>query len=41
MLDRLWNLPVPTGEDRYYAGTMYAFAMLHLAGLRFLTENWD
>ena len=28
----LWNLPIPTGEFRYYDGMLYLLALLHVSG---------
>jgi oligosaccharide reducing-end xylanase len=31
-VDALWNLPVPSGEQRYYDGMLYLMSMLHASG---------
>lgn len=31
-VDALWNMPVPSGEQRYYDGMLYLMSMLHASG---------
>jgi len=31
-VERLWNTPVPSGEQRYYDGMLYLMSMMHLSG---------
>ncbi|HTW82086.1 MAG TPA: glycosyl hydrolase family 8 [Terracidiphilus sp.] len=31
-VDALWNVPVPSGERRYYDGMLYLMSMLHASG---------
>jgi oligosaccharide reducing-end xylanase len=31
-VEALWNIPVPTGEWRYYDGLLYLFGLLHCSG---------
>jgi oligosaccharide reducing-end xylanase len=31
-VDALWNMPVPTGEARYYDGLLYLMSMMHCSG---------
>jgi oligosaccharide reducing-end xylanase len=31
-VDALWNMPVPSGESRYYDGMLYLFSMMHVSG---------
>jgi oligosaccharide reducing-end xylanase len=31
-VEALWNMPVPTGQYRYYDGLLYMLAMLHCSG---------
>jgi oligosaccharide reducing-end xylanase len=31
-VDALWNLPVPSGEQRYYDGLLYLMSMMHASG---------
>jgi oligosaccharide reducing-end xylanase len=31
-VDALWNMPVPSGEQRYYDGMLYLMSMLHCSG---------
>ena len=35
-IDEFWSLPIPTGDavccDRYYSGSLYIEALLHLSG---------
>jgi oligosaccharide reducing-end xylanase len=31
-LEELWNMPVPSGEQRYYDGMLYLMSMLHCSG---------
>jgi oligosaccharide reducing-end xylanase len=31
-VDALWNVPVPSGEERYYDGMLYLMSMLHASG---------
>lgn len=31
-LEELWNMPVPSGEQRYYDGMLYLMSMMHCAG---------
>ena len=31
-VDALWNMPVPSGEQRYYSGMLYLMSMLHCSG---------
>lgn len=31
-LQRLWNMPLPTGKFRYYSGMVYMLSMLHVSG---------
>jgi oligosaccharide reducing-end xylanase len=31
-LRELWNMPVPSGEQRYYDGMLYLMSMMHCAG---------
>jgi oligosaccharide reducing-end xylanase len=31
-VDALWNLPVPSGEQRYYDGMLYLMSLLHASG---------
>ncbi len=31
-VDALWNMPVPSGEQRYYDGTLYLMSLLHCSG---------
>jgi oligosaccharide reducing-end xylanase len=32
LVQELWNLPVPTGQARYYNGMLYMLALLHASG---------
>lgn len=31
-LEELWNTPVPSGEQRYYDGTLYLMSLMHCSG---------
>jgi oligosaccharide reducing-end xylanase len=31
-VDALWNMPVPSGESRYYDGMLYLMSMMHASG---------
>jgi oligosaccharide reducing-end xylanase len=31
-VDALWNMPVPSGESRYYDGMLYLMSMMHCSG---------
>jgi len=31
-VEELWNIPVPSGEQRYYDGLLYLMSMLHCSG---------
>jgi oligosaccharide reducing-end xylanase len=31
-LDALWNMPVPSGEQRYYDGLLYLMSLMHVSG---------
>ena len=31
-VEELWNLPIPSGEQRYYDGMLYLMSMLHCSG---------
>jgi oligosaccharide reducing-end xylanase len=31
-VDALWNMPVPSGEQRYYDGMLYLMSMMHASG---------
>jgi oligosaccharide reducing-end xylanase len=31
-VDALWNLPVPSGEQRYYDGMLYLMSLMHCSG---------
>jgi oligosaccharide reducing-end xylanase len=31
-LQELWNMPVPSGEQRYFDGMLYLMNMMHCAG---------
>jgi oligosaccharide reducing-end xylanase len=31
-VEELWNMPVPSGEQRYYDGMLYLMSMLHCSG---------
>lgn len=35
-IDALWSMPIPSGDerdtDRYYSGSLYLEALLHLSG---------
>jgi len=31
-LDELWNMPIPSGEQRYFDGMLYLMSMLHCSG---------
>jgi len=31
-LEELWNMPVPSGEQRYFDGMLYLMSMMHCAG---------
>ena len=31
-VDALWNMPVPSGELRYYDGMLYLMSMMHCSG---------
>ncbi|HEY4010249.1 MAG TPA: glycosyl hydrolase family 8 [Acidobacteriaceae bacterium] len=31
-VDALWNMPMPSGEQRYYDGMLYLMSMMHCAG---------
>ncbi len=31
-VDALWNMPVPSGEQRYYDGLLYLMSMMHCSG---------
>ena len=28
----LWDLPIPSGKERYFDGTLYLLSMLHVSG---------
>jgi len=30
--DALWNIPIPTGEGRYYDGMLYLMSLMHVSG---------
>jgi oligosaccharide reducing-end xylanase len=32
-VDELWKTPVPSGEQRYYDGTLYLMSMMHCSGI--------
>jgi oligosaccharide reducing-end xylanase len=32
LLEELWNMPVPAGEQRYFDGMLYLMSMMHLSG---------
>ena len=32
LVDALWNLPVPSGEQRYYDGLLYLMSLMHCSG---------
>jgi endo-1,4-beta-D-glucanase Y len=39
-VDDAWNLPIPTGQYRYYDGMLYLMSLLHLSGnFRIYSEN--
>jgi oligosaccharide reducing-end xylanase len=31
-VDQLWNMPIPSGEQRYYDGMLYLLSILHCSG---------
>jgi len=31
-VDKLWQAPIPSGQYRYYDGTLYMLALLHVSG---------
>jgi oligosaccharide reducing-end xylanase len=31
-LQELWNMPVPSGEQRYFDGMLYLMSMMHVSG---------
>jgi oligosaccharide reducing-end xylanase len=31
-VDALWNMPVPSGEQRYYDGMLYLMSLMHASG---------
>ena len=31
-VEKLWNMPVPSGEQRYYDGLLYLMSMMHCSG---------
>ena len=31
-VDQLWNMPIPSGEQRYYDGMLYLMSMMHCSG---------
>jgi oligosaccharide reducing-end xylanase len=31
-VDALWNMPIPSGEQRYYDGMLYLMSMMHASG---------
>jgi oligosaccharide reducing-end xylanase len=31
-VDALWNMPVPSGEQRYYDGMLYLMGLMHASG---------
>jgi oligosaccharide reducing-end xylanase len=31
-LDELWNMPIPSGEQRYFDGMLYLMSMMHCSG---------
>jgi len=31
-VEKLWNTPVPSGEQRYYDGLLYLMSMMHVSG---------
>ena len=31
-LEALWNMPVPSGEQRYYDGMLYLMSLMHCSG---------
>lgn len=31
-VEKLWNTPVPSGEQRYYGGMLYLMSMMHCSG---------
>ena len=31
-VDELWNMPIPSGEQRYYDGMLYLMSLLHCSG---------
>ena len=31
-VDALWNMPVPSGEQRYYDGLLYLMSLMHCSG---------
>ena len=31
-VETLWNMPVPSGELRYYDGLLYLMSMMHCSG---------
>jgi oligosaccharide reducing-end xylanase len=39
-VEELWNMPVPSGEQRYYDGMLYLMSMLHCSGnFRIVVES--
>jgi oligosaccharide reducing-end xylanase len=31
-VEQLWNVPIPSGEQRYYDGMLYLMSMMHCSG---------
>jgi oligosaccharide reducing-end xylanase len=31
-VDKLWNMPIPSGEQRYYDGLLYLMSLMHCSG---------
>jgi oligosaccharide reducing-end xylanase len=31
-LQKLWDTPLPVGEQRYFDGMLYIFSLMHLSG---------
>jgi oligosaccharide reducing-end xylanase len=31
-VDALWNMPIPSGEQRYYDGLLYLMSLMHASG---------
>jgi oligosaccharide reducing-end xylanase len=30
--EALWNMPIPSGQNRYYDGMLYLMSLMHLSG---------